>query len=361
MKIMNAQSNKLIVNHRQSGFSLVEIMVGLVIGLLVTLVVMQVLSVYDTQRRTTEGGSDAQISGNVSFYTLASDLQMAAYGAMPDNSYSIMRCENVVYKVAPITSIDPVTLVDGVSDSITIRYGTAEAGGALVSITAFTGKTLTVKNSLGCNKDEIAFISSENGGRCAMSKIESLGERIDPVSNLTLYDITLTDDKAITNNAVIPNKSKLACVGSWYEITYSVLNGTLMKNGLPFMDGIVNIQAQYGISDLPTQNDITQWVDPTGDWAAPTRVNRNRIKAVRIAFVARNPQRSDKVVTGPCSSLTAPGPTGLCAWDASKAAGGSAAPAIDLSADPDWQHYRYQIFESVIPMRNVIRAKETLL
>ena len=44
----------------QAGFSLVEIMVGLVIGLLATLVILQVFSVYEGQKRTTTGTADAR-------------------------------------------------------------------------------------------------------------------------------------------------------------------------------------------------------------------------------------------------------------------------------------------------------------
>ncbi|MEW6562752.1 MAG: PilW family protein [Pseudomonadota bacterium] len=52
---------------------------------------------------------------------------------------------------------------------------------------------------------------------------------------------------------------------------------------------IVNVQAQYGISATASSNVVTQWVDATGGtWAAPTVNNRNRIKAVRVAVVARS-------------------------------------------------------------------------
>lgn len=344
----------------QGGFSLIEIMVGLVIGLLATMVVMQVFTVFETQRKTVEGGADSQTSGNIAFYSVMSDLQMAGYSAMPDSTYSMLKCPNVVYKVAPIAGIEPVVLADdGISDSITIRYGTAENGGAFLTVTDVVGKTLTLDSALGCNKDEIVYITSYPlGDKCAMSKIQGITSK-DTGAGKLQYFIELTDDKAIVNSAAAKN-SRLACVGNWYQITYAVSNGVLEKNGTPFMTGIVNIQAQYGISAVPTQNEITEWVDPTGAWANPSVMDRNRIKAVRVAFVARNPQRDTKVVTEKCSSLTAAAPTGLCAWDASKAAGGSPAPLIDLSADKDWQHYRYQVFESVIPIRNVIRAEKTL-
>lgn len=62
------------------GFGLVEIMVGLVIGLIAILVALQVFSVSLGQRRTTTSGGDAQQSGMISLYLLERDLRQAGYG-----------------------------------------------------------------------------------------------------------------------------------------------------------------------------------------------------------------------------------------------------------------------------------------
>ena len=47
--------------HRLSaGFSLVEIMIGMVIGMLGIIVMMQIFALSEGQKRTTTGGGDAQ-------------------------------------------------------------------------------------------------------------------------------------------------------------------------------------------------------------------------------------------------------------------------------------------------------------
>jgi type IV pilus assembly protein PilW len=123
--------------------------------------------------------------------------------------------------------------------------------------------------------------------------------------------------------------------------------------------GVVNIQAQYGVSASASSNQVTQWVEPNGvTWAVPTVADRNRIKAVRIAVIARNAKVEQSAVTNSCSSTTAASPTGLCAWEGSAA---SPAPAVILNlADTNWQKYRYRVFETTIPLRNVIWSKDTL-
>ena len=108
---------------------------------------------------------------------------------------------------------------------------------------------------------------------------------------------------------------------------------------------------------------MTSWVDAKGpDWAntatTPTKENRNRIRAIRIAVVARNGLLENTNVSYQCSSLTTANPTGLCTWDGSVT--GSAAPAIDLSADPNWQRYRYRVYETVVPIRNIIWSRGAL-
>jgi type IV pilus assembly protein PilW len=125
------------------------------------------------------------------------------------------------------------------------------------------------------------------------------------------------------------------------------------------------MRAQYGISTTVAESAITSWVDPVGDWlyvagVTPTMANRNLVKAIRVVIVARNgvlEKTAAETGTTACSSLTDPNPTGLCAWEGSLA---NPAPTIDLSNDPDWQRYRYRVFETIIPIRNFIWNRGTL-
>jgi type IV pilus assembly protein PilW len=174
-----------------------------------------------------------------------------------------------------------------------------------------------------------------NGTTCAVTSVTALSGTI---------LITLEN----TTNATAG--SKLACLGNWEEIKYEVTildnKGTLDRIGTPTIADIVNLQAQYGISTSANSNQVTQWVDATGAWVTPSVTNRNRIKAVRIAIVARNGKYEADNVT-----------TALSSWTGSAS---SPAPTINLNADTNWQHYRYRVFETIVPLRNVIWAKETL-
>ena len=65
---------------RQGGFTLVELMVAVLLGLLTVLVISQVLVQSEARRRTISSGSDAQLNGALALFTLQRDIQMAGYG-----------------------------------------------------------------------------------------------------------------------------------------------------------------------------------------------------------------------------------------------------------------------------------------
>jgi type IV pilus assembly protein PilW len=379
--------------------------VALVIGLLVTLVIVQVVTAFEGQKRSTTGSSDAQTNGSIALLTIQRDVQMAGFG-LPvfDTVNPPLTCnpsptvDHDGIGATPPIDMFPLSITDGgaapgASDSITIRYGSAPMGGVPVNIitdatgNAVNGNVVSVDNNLGCQvpdpsgKPVIAIIS-DGGANCAMSQVTAVTDLppTPPTHPDPWHYITLAN----------PNKaaefSSIACLGPWDEFIYSVSLTNqlyqLQRNSsrgdpitslvvpTPIVADIVNIQAQYGISAAPNSNQVTRWVNATGAWAAPlgntsavcdaATANRNCIKAVRIAVVARNgllEKTNLPPVTTACSSTTAAAPTGLCAWVGSAA---FPAPTIDLSNIPNWNYYRYRVYETIIPLRNMLWSKNTL-
>ncbi len=363
----------------QAGFSLVEILVGLVIGLLASLVIMQVFSVFEGQKRATTGSADAQVNGSIALYNIKRDTESAGFGLPVFSSQNTpLKCTTLPTfdhdgnAATPVIDMFPVVITDGgggLSDTIAIRYGrTASAGIPSLATIAGTTATFTTNNNMGCQADDWAIISS--GSTCAMVQVAN--SLLSPATRTDWVTMPLTSTPAVLSGS-------MACIGKYQkdspyddhssplEYLYWVDNGNLAQggnpatagSGAPIVAGIVNLQAQYGVSATAASNQITQWVDATGAWAAPIAMaDRNRIKAIRIAVVARNGNTLEKTnVTNACSSTTGSNPTGLCAWDGS---GGSAAPSIDLSADANWQRYRYRVFDTIIPLRSMIWSKDKL-
>lgn len=359
------------ISLRQAGFSLVEILVGLVIGLLATLVIMQVFSVFEGQKRSTSGNADAQTNGSIALMNIQRDLQMAGYGLPPlmievglDNFSSLLCDPSPVYDhdgnpATPNLELSPIVIQDGLAnanDVVTVRYSTnASMGGIPINISNTLNATapigLTVLNNIGCKDGDIVLISN-GAASCAMTKIADANGNPDTLENISLVNTTpLAGPLApgVTN-------SRLACMGDWQDYRYEVVNNELRLNGSPIVSEVVNLQAQYGVSAIATSNQVNQWVNATGaTWgAAMTVADRNRIKAVRVVVVVRNGLREKENVTNTCTTNKGVINNGPCAWDDTDY---NAAPMIDLSTDPDWQKYRYKSFETIIPLRNMLWSR----
>lgn len=339
---------------RQSGVGLVEIMVGLAVGLITALIVMQVMTAYDQQKRTATSGTDAQTNGSIALYMIQRQLQLAGF-ALPVSDAK--NCNgNILFDHDKDAStpdismnISPVYITDGgdaagASDTIVIQFGNSATGGIPFKVLDDSLRPrIGLANNLGCNVNDKVIIVDENNS-CWLDWIVAIPDNGGTPSTT---DITLRSGAG----AALANRPRIACLGNWGGVTYSVVNGNLLENGTPIMANVVSLQAQYGISNTPNNNTVTGWVDATGTWANPGTTDRNRIKAIRVAVVASSGQPEAANISSACSSLTTATPTGVCAWPGTAA---SPAPGIDLSNIPNWQRYRYRVFDTIVPLRNVV-------
>lgn len=340
---------------RQRGVGLVELMVAMVIGLFTTLVVMQVFSVFEGNKRTTTSGADAQTNGTIALYNIKRQVAMAGFGLPTFSTKNPpLLCSDANMATGGV-NLFPVAIVDGgnaagATDTVSIRIGSSGNGGVpFLADENATGTTILVKNAMACQANDMAIIST--GSTCSFVRVTAI-----PDATHVTFASNVVASKASTS---------IACLGNWTEFSYLVSNGQLRlrttvngaNTNAQNVEGIVNIQAQYGVSNSATSNDVAQWVDATDIWAAPTIATRNRIKAIRVAIVARSGLFEQSNVTETCSSLNSANPTGLCAWEGTAA---SPAPAVDLSNDANWQRYRYRVYETIIPLRNIIWTKGTM-
>jgi type IV pilus assembly protein PilW len=106
---------------------------------------------------------------------------------------------------------------------------------------------------------------------------------------------------------------------------------------------VVTIQAQYGVTATAAASDhtVTQWIDAAGAFANPSGTDYTRIKAIRLAIVARSSLREKTPVT---TTATIP------LWVNATTGQTTTAPIFTV---PD-QNYRYKVYETVVPLRNAI-------
>ena len=370
---------------RHRGFSLVEIMVGMVVGLVVVIIIYQVVSTNEALKRTTTAGADIQQNGMFSLATIERDVRAAGWGmpsadVMPCARYFTYVQDGTVSSAVPEFSGAPVRIVDGgvaagASDSVVVLWGSSIRANVrnplLQNVTAVPNgdaAKLYPISAVGVSAATGFAWLTDDKNDCALVRLTST------VPNPASPDTVILSHDPSTGTAAQPNYNpsdaamgalawpvafdtnpRIYDVGALTQRNYSVGNGSLMAKDYFSNSGLVQVashvvglKARYGISDVGGQA-VTQWVSatmgPAGNWALPTPTDAKRIKAIRLAVVVRSPlkERPDPA-TGTCNITNTPPVT----WPDG--------PVIDLSNDTDWRCYRYRSFETVVPLRNVLWA-----
>lgn len=363
-----------------------EILVGMAVGLVVMIVIYQVIATYEGIKRTTTSGADTQQNGIFSLTTMERDIRAAGWGTP---TASIMSCaayftyfsDGTVSGPVPNFPQTPVRITDGgtaagASDSITMLWGSSVRANVLDAL--LQNVTANPTGTAAANLQPVTKValSSTGGfvwltddlGNCALTRITATAVNAASPGTVILWHDPATGTAAqptynppaaymtaqgwpVTYNT----NPRIYDVGALTQRTYSVVNGSLLSQDyfssstqVQVANNIVSFKAQYGISDAGSQV-VNNWVSATnggsGNWATPSVADFRRIKAVRIAVVARSPLKERLAPGATACTITTVAPV---SWP-----GG---PAIDLSNDPDWRCYRYRAFETVVPLRNVLWA-----
>ena len=321
----------------QRGISIVEILVGLAIALIGTIIMFQMMENWSERKRTTAAGSDAQISGALAMYSLERDIKQAGYGFAGAYQASTLYAGCNVSATTPYL-LAPLVITDGAGgapDTITTLYGVSTAmssSQSLVSSFAAGGTSMTLNYEAGIrNGDQLIVASS--AANCAQVSVTAA-----PTS--------------VTINVAAP-AGFAAAGGSVYNMggqpvrnQWSVQNGRLTSiNTLlagaavaEVAEGVINIQAQYGL-DTDANSVVDTWQSTAPNWT--------QLRAVRIGVVARSQQYEKLIVTSTAPSWSG-GAFTMTHLD------GSAGGGAHTNPTQDWRHYRYRVYETTIPLRNAI-------
>ena len=350
------------------GFSLVELMVGMTIGLFVVLIIMQSFTVFEAQKRTTTGSSDAQSSGTMALTHLEQESRnsgagfsgSAAYNCNNTYSYFDDGAGNTTVNTAVTGVFAPVTIISGGatgSDSLTIRQGTNFLGSIPTTITSTmpnTSSELNVSSTKGFVVPSKIVISQ--GGNCTVMEITTVqdaalklqhnpggsGATWNPPASFYNTAPGNTWPGASAGPANYSTGAEIINIGEMFVKTYSVNN----TQSLQVLDSstniaapvtytlvkdIVKLKAEYGVSTGVGVQPVSTWEPATGGWATLDATEVKRIKAIRVTLVARSSKKEIEDVTN-----AAPG-------------------GIDVtSVGADWKKYRYRVYTTIIPIRNTI-------
>ena len=347
---------------KQSGFSLVEIMVGMAIGLLGMVVIMQVFAITESGKQTTTSGGDAQQKSALALHTIEHDLRMAGYGinGVPE----LMGCKIFGYNESrdPKTFdfvLAPVVITQGTGnlpDTITITYSTSSVVNAPASITQAMpspSSAYKVNNRYGFTPGDLIVIA-ESGKDCTLGQVTDTpggGQSDNVIHNSGNYKNS--DGKNVpadynkpggvsninyTTTAKLYNLGPLP-ISNVYSISNNALNlfTNLLAENETVSDNVLDLQAQYGI-DTDDDGDVDAYrgsadLDSNG---TTTGLEYSQVLSVRFGLLARSTKRE------PGCNVTTVVPT----W-----AGGS---FNNITTSEDWRCYRYRVFETTTMLRNML-------
>ncbi len=337
---------------RPAGFTLVEVMVAMVIGMIGIIIMMQVFATAEGQKRTTTGTGDAQSNGATALYELQRNIRQSGYGI---NSMSLLNCSldlgapsNATLPALGPAIINPqkadktalLPAGDANTDTLLVAFGSSAVsaeGDTITDVIRDVDLSLAVLTATSFKPGDraIAGLAGETAG-CALTLAEVRevkAPRVTVATGGAAAGGLLFNLGAPTIQAYAIRNGNLTVCNYMLRDCGSEANKGDATIWIPIANNIVSLRAQYGRDTTKPMDGVDTW-----DQTTPTTACEwVRAAALRIAVVARNSQ-VDK------DEITAAAPT----WEGS----GTAALKLDETRD-NWKHYRYKVFETVVPIRNL--------
>jgi type IV pilus assembly protein PilW len=389
------------------GFSLIELMVAIVIGLVVTLAVSSVLSNSENRKRTTTSTNDINLTGAFTLYSLDQVIRSAGTGFA--QSYGVsFGCQlnasktgfgqilpvagalptpfnQVIGGTAPASfRLAPVIIaagrsapgVDGVQSDVLITMGGSAGFGesALQSLglptsTGGTG-TLSLLNNISFQPNDKLLMADTPGATITPCLFEQVAPTFvpgsagtlplagayfanaGPVQQLTSYSA----DAQALNLGQQPSFRLWAAGANAALYSYDLLNPSATANLVS--EGVIDMRALYFV-DTNADGVPDTWRAPTTEYADTALLDGTpagaaaivTIKAVHIGIILRSSLQDAnaiKAAAGTPAAVVTPGPLQMFTDPAFN----GLVYTRNLNADD--QKYRYRVLETTIPVRNAL-------
>ncbi len=360
------------------GVTLIEILVGIAIGLIGMLVIFQTLTVWDARTRVSASSGDAQVAGSLAMFNLERDLRLAGMGfgtsGVGELGCVVNAFDNVASGAASF-SLRPVSITDGdpagVPDSIEVLYGNSAFFVENENFGNGTATTLAADTKYGFKRGDLAVMTD----RAATCRLLQITDDTSPDKNLLSFGTGTYSDYYDGN----PNKPvrwnsasasmPLIAAGNLYNLgpsprrdqwsidpatsTLGFINRLSTVDVNQFFgvaEGVIDMKAQYGY-DADANKKITD-----AEWTKVQPVDWTKVRAIRVALLIRS-----RDFEKPPSASDAESPNYRLSVPPAWSGGNFVMKNVDGTADSDvigspnnWRYYRYRVYEKVIPLRNVI-------
>lgn len=366
------------------GFSIIELLVALAIGMALTVAITLVMMRHEGSRRSLTSSNDSQVNANFLGYVLDRSLRSAGTGFAQgwNSTYGcLLHAARSGTQILPRPSSFPAPFAavgtqvrlapliihagagSGNSDVLAVAAGTAGFGesASRVQPGSATASSLNIPTTVGLRGNDLVLVA-EQGQNCMVQQLANpfVGGATQTVNMGGVYAAgtigatQLIDySGAATLNQLgntVGNPPQFQLIGlgdSGTLFAYDLLRLTGTDTPQPLANGVADLQALYWVD---TNNDrrADTWVSPTTpgwtaanlqDGSAASRDRLLNILAVRIGLILRDDKIERENVSPASFTLFEDLPSGVRHTRA-------------LSADE--QRMRHRLLELTIPLRNTI-------
>ncbi|WP_323141902.1 PilW family protein [Massilia phyllosphaerae] len=380
---------------RTGGFSIVELMVSVAVGMLALAFAVRMVAGSEKSRETELGGSDSMQNGMVALFSMSGDANQAGFGL---NDSILSGCDTKLtdsggYALAPgalvgTTPLAPVVIESNGSapDRISFYAGSSLTGTATLRLTAgYTRNAVSVtvdRVPYGFSQGDVVVVAPEGVGTgpCALAQLASNPRGLLPPPGPQYVDVVGGTDYRFDSRGLDASftggQARMFNLGRPDDLsfhTWSVANGFLKlrstdmagssRDAATVTDNIVSIKAQYGFDTrtgtaFQPQNgmQVMRWsstmIDADANGTIGNAVDYQHVAAVRLAVVARS-KAVERGATGATCTTTVEKPQVFKIASPQNVTAVPLTVDVAVAGDPNgWQCYRYRVFETVVNLRN---------
>ncbi len=354
---------------RERGMSLVEVMVGIAIGLIGILIITQAYISSDKFNRSTVGAGSGQTNGLIALFTIERDAEMAGYGL---NQSAALGCGTLYYYYngnysanvpgqSASTALPPLKLAPVYIDSsvtpntVTMMFSNGSTRMVPGTVATFTPPFATVDGTGGFYAgDFVMLVSQAAAGNCTLAQLTGVQQvssqlqfntaPYNPAAWGTFPTSYATNDLIfdIGNPSVRTYSVASPAVGQYrLQVTDSLLitGGGVAQD---LADDVVDLRAQYGKDDgVPAGSTAGDGVvDEYNNVQPVTGADWGQVLSIRVGLLVRIGNYEKPATPGGACSATTAAPT----WN-----GGSFSVPEGLPSC-----YRYRVYQTIVPIRNLI-------
>jgi type IV pilus assembly protein PilW len=366
------------------GFSVIELLVALALGMALTVAITLVMMRQDSSRRSMTSSNDAQLNASYLAYLLDRSVRSAGTG-YAHGSQSTYGCQLFVTRSgttllprggsfpAPFAGVGaqmrlaPVLVHAGVgaggSDVLSITGGASGMGEAASRVLpgSITATSLNVPTTIGTRAGDLVLVAERDLGCMVQQLAPGFAGGATQALNFggaysagTVAGFSLV---GFSGAATVSNLGNPVGSSPQWQLIGLGNNSTLFSYDLlrldgtdtprPLAEGVVELRALYGV-DQNADGMLDTWVSPTDpnytavalqDGTAGAQERLLRIMALRVGLILRSDRVEKEAVNASSLTLFQDLP-------------GSLQTTRNLSADE--QKTRHRVLELTIPLRNSI-------